>query len=55
MQHDHALNKSIFELLTSSPGSGREHWESVGKMYASIMLNCDSLSIDMQHDHVLKK
>ena len=57
MQHDHLLKKLIFDLVTTSSGTG------AGGRGKGLLQNIryhapafrDTLKIDMQHDHVLKK
>ena len=55
MQHDHVLKYLIFDLLTTTPGSGGGGG-SVGKyIYLPCCCIRHSLSFDMQHNHALKK
>ena len=50
MQHDHALKKMNFYLLTSSGGGGGV-WVSEGKIFTTMLVHkfCDPLSFDMKN------
>ena len=57
MQHDHVLEKFIFDLLTPSPalGEGEGGRRSVGKIFATMLMHSQFSLIEMQHDHILKR